>query len=301
MAYIDPLGVDRIGNHDTAWYPLVIHSALANSVEDISANIESALQRDYIPFNKVIGTKSGAAVIVGSGPSLKANWQKLKKFKGDIIACNASCQFLLERGIVPQYMMCFDADPLMLEFITPHPDITYLLASRCPPKAFDMLAGCKVICWHAAADETIEGLLDKHGRMEPMVIGGTAAITRAMILVLPMGYKTVHIYGGDSSFANGDTHIRKSTTNERRMAVMCDGRIFETAPWMTQQIEDFKQLAPKFRDLLGIKYIVHGDSLLAHIARLKGFETDFESRRKAVLKSGIRKWKHNATILWQHI
>jgi hypothetical protein len=305
MKYTDPLGLDNLKDGNVAWHPLVTHSTLANSVEDISANIESALQRDYIPFNRLVGKKSGAVAIVGSGPSLKGNWHELKALQAkgvDIVACNASCQFLLEKGLVPDYMMCFDADPLMLEFITPHPEITYLLASRCPPKAFDMLKDCKVVCWHAGADEKIEELLEKYQRLEPMVIGGTAAVTRAMILVLPIGYRTVHIFGGDSSFSkDGDTHIRKSTTDERRMAVMCNGRVFETAPWMTQQIEDFKTLGPKFRDLLGIEYIVHGDSLFAHVAKLKGFETDFESRRRASFMAGVRKWKRNATILWQNI
>ena len=131
MPYTDPLNLDREADAKVCWLPLVIHATLANSVEDISANIESALDRDYIPFNTLIGAKSGAVAIVGSGPSLKKNWRQLKSFKGDIIACNAACQFLLDKGVVPTYMMCFDADRLALEFFTPHPEITYLLASRC--------------------------------------------------------------------------------------------------------------------------------------------------------------------------
>ena len=70
MQYTDPLGVDRLKDHGVMWHPLIIHSALANSVEDISANIESALQRDYIPFNEMVGTKSGAVALFGGGPSL---------------------------------------------------------------------------------------------------------------------------------------------------------------------------------------------------------------------------------------
>src|SRR3990167_10404454 len=128
MQYSDPLTIDKATSPQVGWLPLIVHSALANTVDDISANIESALQRDYIPFNELIGTKSGAVAVVGSVPSLKKNWQKLKRFKGDIIACNSACQFLLERDIIPTYIMCFDADALMLEFVTPHPKITYLLA-----------------------------------------------------------------------------------------------------------------------------------------------------------------------------
>lgn len=294
MQFLEPAEAEKFV-HD--WLPLALHSALANTADDISANIKSALKRDYIPFNTLLDTKSGAVAIVGSGPSLKKNWKKLKNFKGDILACNAACQFLLGKGIVPDYMMCFDADPLALEFFTPHPDITYLIASRCPPQAFDMLEGCKVVCWHALGDEHINELLDESSRMEPMVSGGGAAVTRAMVLVLPMGYKEVHLYGADSSFSNGDTHIRQSTTKERRLSIKSGGRTFEAAPWMAQQAEDFKVLIPSFSSQFGISYIVHGDGLIPHIAATLGLKTDFMTWFKSVFYRLERK----ATILWQAV
>ena len=297
MQYVEPLPIERAGDPDTVWFPLKIHSNLANTVEDISSNVELNLKRDYIPFNELIGKSQGAVAIVGSGPSLKENWRGLKRFKGDILACNAAAQFLLERGVVPKYMMCFDADPLMLEFVTPHPEITYLLASRCPPKAFDMLEGCRIVCWHAAGDERISELLTKHGKAEPMVVGGRAAVTRAMILVLPMGYTSVHLWGADSSFLNGHTHIRHSTTEERRMAILLNKRTFSTAPWMCSQAEDFKALAPKFSQLHGIEYIVHGDGLIPHLAMTMGFETDLEPKLKFLARS----WGARARALWAQL
>jgi hypothetical protein len=279
------------------WLPLTLHSSLANTVEDISANIESALKRDYIPFNEFYGKKSGAVAIVGSGPSLKENWKQLRKFKGDILACNAACQFLLGKGIVPTYMMCFDADPLMLEFVTPHPEITYLMASRCPPKAFDMLDGCKVVCWHALGDERIDELLGKYKRMEPMVSGGGAAVTRSMVLVVAMGYTDVHLYGADSSFRNGDTHIRQSTTKERRMNLKVGERVFVVAPWMAQQAEEFKILLPSLTQRNGADFTVHGDGLIPHLAVEMGAKTDLEPRAKHF----VRHWNGKARILWQNL
>ena len=261
------------------------------------ANVESALARDYIPFNDLIETKSGAVAVVGSGPSLKKNWRDLKRFKGDIIACNAACQFLLEKGITPTYMFCFDADPLMLEFMTPHPEITYLLASRCPPKAFDLVAGCRIVCWHAAGDEGLDEMLIAKGRNEPTVVGGGAAVTRAMVIALPMGYTKVHLYGADSSFVDGETHIRKSTTNERRIKIKVGLREFETAPWMCKQVEEFKAIAPQYRDQVGAKFIVHGDGLIPHVALMMGFETDLMPR----IKQFGRRWKWNAQTLWHHL
>ena len=300
MRKYEDIGIERVGDPTLGWMPLEVRGNLANTADDIARNIEHALGLDYIPFNDLLGTKSGATAIVGSGPSLKANWQELKDFKGEIIACNASCQFLLEKGITPQFMFCFDADPLVLEFFTPHKDITYLLASRCVPKAFELIKGCKLVLWHAAGDERIQEILEKRQRNEPMVVGGSAAVTRAMILAVPMGYKDIHIYGGDSSFAAGETHIRKSTTLEKRMALKCAGRVFEVAPWMTLQVEDVKKLVPLVK-FVGVRLHFHGDGLLQWVARELGFRTDYENALEQLVRMTVEFWTRRATVLWLNI
>lgn len=294
------IGIDRQHDARLAWLPLTMKGVLANSTEDISRNIEHALGRDYIPFNDLIGSKSGAVAIVGSGPSLKTNWHELKTFKGDIIACNAACQFLLEKGITPTYMFCFDADPLVLKFLIPHKDITYLMASRCVPEVFEILKDCKVCVWHAAGDERIREILEAKKINEPMVTGGSAAVTRAMMLALPMGYKLVHVYGGDSSFAEGDTHIGESTTLERRMAVKCNGRVFECAPWMTLQVNDLEKLAPII-NYCGAKMYFHGDGLLQHVARNLGFMTDYDNTAQRWVRAALHWWITKAVPVWQTI
>ena len=267
----------EVGEGEAPWVALNLFPRLANTVEDIDRNIEHALKLSYIPLPELVATKRGSVSIVGSGPSLKKNWQIMRDKGYEILACNAACQFLLEKGIVPQYMFCFDADPLMLEFITPHPDITYLMGSRCPPKAFEMLKDCKVVVWHAGGDENIEALLNKHSKMEPMVAGGTAAVTRSMMLAQAMGYTDIHLWGCDSSHSGDDTHIRKSTTDEKRLAVMVNKRAFYCSPWMAQQAEDFKVLANPLRDSYNVNLVVHGDGLIPHLAKSMYFKTDLES------------------------
>ena len=278
------------------WVPLNMGHGLANSHEDINANLEYIMQRPYTGLPEILGTESGAVSVVGSGPSLKKNWKKLRDSDTDIIACNAAFQFLLERGVTPKYFFCFDADPLMLEFITPHPDVIYLMGSRCPPRAFQMLEGCNVIVWHAKGDRDLELLLNKYGRMEPMVAGGTAAVTRAMTLAQPLGYTTVHLWGCDSSWSEGATHIRKSTTDEKYIPIRIQERVFHTAPWMCQQVEDFKQLAPAIRDMYGVKFIVHGDGMMPFIAEIMDFETDSPKIARA-----FRSVKRKARILWSQL
>lgn len=287
------------------WTVLKTINGLANTNEDIARNIRSAVKRGLPSMRELMHTKSGAVAIVGSGPSLKETWTRLKDFDGDILACNAACQFLLERGITPTYMMCFDADPLMLEFITPHKDIKHLIASRCPAEAFDMLKGCDVYIWHAGGDRYIEEILQENGLFkEPMVNGGTAAVTRSMYVAPILGYTELHIFGGDSSFAdNGDTHIRKSTTDEKHIYIKYadknnpkKGRVFLTAPWMTNQIEDFKILAPDLRENYGIRIVMHGDGYMQHVAKTMFFEGDGQGK----VKCWMLQWKHNARELWRY-
>ncbi len=259
---------------DLAWLPLKAKYGLANSHEDIAANIESVLKTEYTGFQDLMGTKKGTVSVVGSGPSLKKNWKKLRDLKSDIVACNAACQFLLERGVIPTYMFCFDADKLVMEFFEkPHKDVTYIISSRCVPQVFEALKGFKVIVIHTGGDKHLEELLQKHGKHEPMVIGGSAAVTRGMTVAAVIGYTTIHLWGIDGSFSGEDTHIGQSTTVERRAKIMMNKRVFDMAPWMTRQVDDFKLLAPPLKSW-GIRIIVHGDGIIPYLAELMGFETD---------------------------
>ena len=295
-ALVPPSQLDDDPKPNNAWVPLFIKGILANTNEEIDANIEAALSRDYTPFNDLCGKKSGAVAIVGSGPSLKANWRKLKRFKGDIIACNSAFKFLLDKGIVPQYMMCFDADRLMLPFIKAHPDVTYLLASRCPPEAFDVVKDCKIVCWHAGGDEHLEELLVKHGKEEPMVLGGSAAVTRSLYVAVTMGYRQVHMYGVDSSYQGMDTHISQSRTEERRLPVRVNDKVFITSPWLAQQAEDFKILVPLMQRINQAIVVVHGTGLIPYVASIMGLKTD-----ESFIDKFTRIWGWKARILWQHV
>jgi len=281
---------------EVPWVGLKLETGLANSTEQIDGNIEATLARGYVGYETLLGQENGTVSIVGSGPSLKENWQSIKDVGGDIIACNAALQFLLDKGVVPKYAMFFDADVLAQEFAIPHPDVIYLVASRCHPFVFTLLEKCKVIVWHAAGDLNTKAILEKHGLMEAMVGGGSAAVTRTMVLAPPMGYRDLHLWGADSSFADGATHIRKSTTEERTIEIMAWGRAFFTSPWMAQQAEDFKILAPQLRDL-GIRIAVHGDGLIPHLARRMGLNVDGQSYWWQLWRDAIVK----ARILWSQL
>lgn len=271
-----------------AWVPLKARYGLANSDEHIASNIESVLKTEYRGFQELLEKKKGAVSVVGSGPSLKKNWQRLQGFKGDIIACNAACQFLIGKGIIPQYMFCFDADKLVMEFFEhPHKDVTYIISSRCVPEVFEKLKGFKVVVIHTAGDKHLERLLQKYKKHEPMVGNGSSAVTRGMTVAATMGYQTIHMWGVDGSFDGAHTHIQQSTTVESRVKIMMDKKVFDTAPWMTRQVDDFKELAPYLKHFK-IRVIVHGEGLIPHLARIMGFETDAATGLKLFFETCMR-------------
>jgi len=284
---------------DGAWFPLLLTRGLVNSTRQIDRNISTTLESKYSDFIPLLNSQSGAVSIVGSGPSLERTWQDLN---GDVMACNSAGKFLLDKGVVPKWWMMFDADPLLTHCITPHPDVTYLVASRCHRQIFDILKDCKVIVWHAKGDKHIDDLLYKHGRMEPMIAGGSTAVTRCMFMVQTMGYRTIHLFGADSSYEeDGKTHFEASADDHQQkpMTVMVgpvNAKEFQTTTWLAGQSEDFKILSESLRRL-GVRIVVHGTGLIPHLAKEMGFDVDGQSK----LYQAGRSIAQKARILWQYV
>lgn len=249
--------------------PVTFSQEICATPEAITANVRATLGRQYQPFNALLKPPhAGVISIVGSAPSLADHYREVT---GDVMACNAAHDFLIDRGIIPKYGMMFDADPVCAKFMKPHPEVTYLLASRCHPDVFECFEGYNVIVWHAMGDAVIDDLLEEFSRFEPIINGGSACVSRGMGLAVAMGYAEQHLFGNDSSCRGEDTHVKKSLVDERLMEIFCHDRWFTTTPWLANQAEDFKILGPAFRDA-GVRIKVYGDGLIPHIAKVLGFE-----------------------------
>lgn len=255
-----------VGESKGSLVPVTFSQEICETPEKIRLNIESSLKRSYTPFNDML--RSTRVSIVGSGPSLK---RTLKSIRGDVFACNAAHDFLVAHGIVPKYGMLWDADQVVTKFVTPRKDVTYLLASRCHPSVFEQFEGYKYIVWHAGGDKHIDECLEESRRYEPLINGGSAAVTRSLFMCFAMGYAEMHLFGVDSSCEQEETHVRKSVVPEKLIDIYCHDQWFKTTAWLAVQAEDFKLLAPSLRDA-GVKIVVHGDGLIPHIARALEFE-----------------------------
>lgn len=245
--------------------PVSFNTELVETDDRIERNIRACLSRRYNSIQKISANPFRPSMsIVGSGPSVQWMWREVK---GDILACNAAHDFLLRKKITPRYGMLWDPVEVLNDFITPHDDVTYLMASRCHPNLFRRFEENKVYVWHADGDPMIKRLLEEYKVMEPMVMGGSTAVTRGMFLAVMLGYLDLHVFGIDSSYDASDSHLRKSVVDENQMQIHCGGRWFTTTPWLAVQAEDFKKIAPYLMSV-GVKLTVYGDGLIPHIARL---------------------------------
>ena len=240
------------------------------TVEEMNANFFATLDRGYSPINPYIGAHQGVVSVVGSGPSINETYKELE---GDVIAINGAIGFLLDKGIVPKWAMLWDAAQIVERFAVPHPDITYLVASRCHPKVFERLKDCKVVVWHAAGDLNIAELMNrpdviaKQPCEEPLINGGSAGVTRAIFVATTLGYKDIRIFGGDSSYAaDGSTHVSGGSVVPEKDFTVSIGNdpptYFRTTPEWCAQVEEYRAIYSIMTCAVDIKLQVYGDGML---------------------------------------
>lgn len=189
-------------------------SAVSDTIryENAERNIRSAPGRVF-PDGKLAPRHEGRVCIVGFGPSLQQTWHTLhterKAFGAKIMSVSGAHDFLISRGIVPDYHC--EVDPREHKcFFTrdPHPDVEYWIASCCHPKLIDNLVdkGNKLALWHLYNSDSDLRILTKDGP-DPeslLICGGSGVGARAVHLMYAKGYRSFSLYGTDCSFAPQD-------------------------------------------------------------------------------------------------
>ena len=217
----------------------------------------------------------GEALIVGGGPSLKDSLPNLrmKRDRGGIVfALNGAHDWLIDRGIIPDFHVLLDAREENVRFVqNPRKEVVYLVAAQCHPAIFEALKGCNVTVWTACCEtpEQERALVDKFPGLPLMLVGGGATVgLKTMNLAYLWGFRRIRIYGLDSSYSEGENHAYRQELNDKesRMDIHAAGRDFICAPWMAKQAVEFQQ---QYKQLtaLDCKVRVHGDGLIPHIVR----------------------------------
>lgn len=201
------------------------------------------------------------AVICGSGPSLRDTLADVRKHwvsSGDVFALNGAARFLADNTIFPRYQVVLDARLETLDLVGPARE--HLFASQVHPALF--AAKPDALLWQLQVSG-IDHLLPDYDD-DYCLIGGAASVgNTAICLAYAMGYRTMHLYGYDSSNREGQTHAFAQPLNagDPMAHVNFNGREYVASLTMKLQAERFQETAREL-EALGVTLHVHGSGLL---------------------------------------
>lgn len=187
------------------------------------ANLKSNMARG-LPVSTEMPKRDDPLAIVGSGPSVSTSLAELREWPGAIWAINGAYDYLLSQDIVPHGFVAIDPLPGLVEYVqNPHPETTFYIASTCDPSVLDALDGHNVILWHAASEDTFE----LPGGSKP-IFGGTTVVTRAPFLAIMQGFRSITMFGVDSSYEETGPYCYrwgtyKEDINNPIMRIMING------------------------------------------------------------------------------
>lgn len=217
-------------------------------------------------------------VVVAGGPSVRSRLGLIKdrqKKGAKVLACNGARHLLVKNGIHPDAIGLLDMSEEVLGFLgTPPDDCLYLIASIVHPSVLDALKGRKVILWHCdygeGRNQEQASIIEDHPKKPGMLVGGGNTIgVRSLNLGYLMGFRTIHLYGLDSSIASdgADHAYPKHVGSEpESVTVIYDGKPYRCSPWMVKQAAEFEFYYRQFTDV-GVKITVHGQGLIPDIWR----------------------------------
>lgn len=238
---------------------LVCNTELAK----IADNIRAACVLD-IPWLKSMPERAGDVLLVAGGPSLADDIEDIRYRSEEgatIIAMNGTSDFLADNGIIADYQVVIDARAHNAKFVKRRSAKHLLLASQCDPSIFDdraMLFHIAIADW----DKFIPA--DR----EAMAVGGGRSVgLYAMSLAYVLGFRSLHLYGYDSSYRVGMHHAYAQSSNDSDPIIEAhvNGRTFKTTSWMAVQVTEFQTLANQLRQM-GCEITTHGDGLLPWVA-----------------------------------
>jgi uncharacterized Rossmann fold enzyme len=183
------------------------------------------------------------ASIVCYGPSLKDTWHLIKR---PIVSVSGAHDFLVERGVVPDYHIDCDPRAHKAKMCQPQKAVTYLMATVCHPDWWPKLAGHNVRLWHLINGndlETVAWVLQNDPKgVDCMISGGSSVGMRAMEVMAALGFRRFKFHGMDCSYLtdrHAGPHLGK---NQDKIFVKAGDRVFQTTRQMLEaaiEMEEF--------------------------------------------------------------
>ncbi len=230
-------------------------------------NIDSSIARN-IPWMDAAPFHNGRWNICAGGPSLRKEISKIRKAKGVIVSVNGTHDYLLSKGIVPDYFILTDPREHNVRFVRKaRKGIIYLVSADCDPKVFDALEGFDCRLWFDMG----------YSLPVPVQIGGGSTVgLRAINIGHTLGYQNIHLYGADGCVKeHHHAYPQPENDDEPTKEITFEGKSFIMTNWMVIQAADFSELLMRYPDL---NITVHSPGALRHIKQHIGVHN--ASRRR---------------------
>jgi len=211
------------------------------------------------------------------GPSLADTYKQLKR---PIISVSGSHDFLVDRGIIPDFHVDCDPRPHKPEMLRkPQETTTYLMASVCHPLFWKALEGHSVRLWHLINGDdldTVAWVAQNHpDGMKSMIGGGSSVGQRAMNVAAALGYRKFDIPGMDCSFTENRHAGAHTGSQQVETLVKAGDRIFKTTKQMLQAAIEMEHFLQK----QDAEVRFYGDGLMQETAKiLRGRHETRDSR-----------------------
>jgi hypothetical protein len=248
----------------TAPLILPVHVICNTSDDDLHRNIKANSARPRQMLRRWVKTEPAhdhVAVLVGSGPSLADTLDEVRAHAqagAVIFAMNGAATYLHDRGITADYQVMIDPREETKQLVGVAKD--HLIASQCHPAIFDALPHARL--YHLQ----IEGIDDDLPTYEEAfaLVGGAASVgNTSTVLAYVLGFRTLHLYGYDSSHRSAQSHAfhQRMNDGEPNCVVVWNGKEYRTSLTMKLQAEKAQETLSALTTA-GCTIHVHGSGLL---------------------------------------
>jgi hypothetical protein len=250
----------------TAPLILPVHVICNTSDEDLHRNIKinsarpRQIERRWVK-SETENVFDRVAVLVGSGPSMADTIEDIRRHREDghtIFAMNGAAAYLADRGVVPDFQVMIDPREETKQLVGPAHD--HLIASQCHPAVFDALPDAKL--YHLQIEGIDDDLPDYPHPFA--LVGGAASVgNTSTVLAYVLGFRTLHLYGYDSSHRDAQSHAfhQRMNDGEPNCLVAWNGKEYRTSLTMKLQAEKAQETL-RALETAGVEIHVHGSGLL---------------------------------------
>lgn len=256
MAYVNPHATMPL------YVPVLVICNTPDEVLEHNIRVNSAKPLRWLSLRPEIDSN---AVLVGGGPSVEGDLDKIKELYRDgatIFAMNAASQWLHEKGVPVDYQCIIDAKEETSSLVD-HQAKDHLIGSQVHPKTMDSIKD--PIVWHLEIGN-IEKLFpdERVTKGGYVLLGGGAAVgNSSMCAAYALGFRNLHIFGMDSCHKDNKSHVYSQPMNQfiPNVEVEWAGRKFLCSVAMKAQAERF-QITSELLKQMGCTITVYGDGLL---------------------------------------